>query len=187
MANIRKAIKIQVDASLEKAVEAARLVANAEAKKIVSEPIAASTWKAICRRSGTPYIRANKTHDWVDAFTKSFTKSFAMLWKHIFEEKLPEIHQRFAAAIIDSLIQFQKDLMNLSEGLREYHAPMQHLLAQIPLLGDQVRERVAEALEYSEKSAKDANRLVDPSILSAMKPLYNELTEITGKQKSHVL
>lgn len=181
MINIRRAIKMNIDKCLERSVLEAKHAAMEEAENIRMSEIPAGTWKAICRRNGIPYRRKDASYDWVETFTEPFANSYATPWKLVFEAKIPEIHRKFSASIIEALREFQTSLMQSSVGICDQHIQWQQLLSQIPLLEDLVKERVADSLDYSEASGQETNREVGSVVLTALQPLYEKLNGITGE------
>lgn len=188
MANVRRTVKVHIIGNLGTIVNAGTDdVLKLSMELAANEDIAWASWRAICRRSGEKYKTGKKVeYHFNDAFSEPFIEPLSRPWKLAFHIRLPAQHEAFAQAIINALREFQKSLRGSVSRICGRYDLAHNILQQVPILEDQIRGKVHEALEIGQNHASDAHRIIAVAIKGHMLTYYDAAFPDSGKLTSHI-
>jgi len=153
MSSVRGYIKRHLKAAINHAVISGMTKAEELYKKLASSDISPATWKAICKRNGI-FRNRKCLHDWNEAFAEVFLEPLAISWNYVFHNRLQKVHQQYSVNSTTLLKEFAK---NMEESMAQICGsnpkPVKDIIAQAPLLEDQINTKVMESLKFGKDQA----------------------------------
>ncbi|EZF59156.1 hypothetical protein H104_07889 [Trichophyton rubrum CBS 289.86] len=138
------------------------------------------TYKAICRRSGEFRDGKGNRYNWNKELADPLMAIIGLTWERTFTRQIPHLLNKTSDSLRRDIGEFHKNVMKNVRTLNESDSRSKILNDQCLRYKEKIKQIIHFITDKIDSKQKELNRIFVPSITTALKPAYIEVSTIKG-------